>query len=420
MFLADGSIYLTVADAPAGTALADDGHYVLLSRHGAQGIQGQTGAQGNPGESATVCIGAVTTGQPDDPVSVVNVGTDRDVVLNITIPRGQQGPAGSGTGDMLSSIYDTTGSGVVDNAERLEGHPASDFALAGHDHDTAYAMLGHDHAEYTSTGHNHDGQYAALSHAHDGVYLKTHPATTTQNDTSAAVAPGYGGSFLAVESVARDGNGHVTRVDVKTVTLPDAPDAHPSGDGNLHLPATGTGNNGRLLMAGATAGSAAWQLASAHGNHVPTTETANNKRFLRNDGTWQDVTAANIGAAPGADGKVDPRYASAKTVKVTAGRAFVLTDIGRFIQCDSATAMTITIPAYATVALDADDEIELMQYGAGAVTIAPAAGVTLLSYKDGEANGQSGSRKIAGRYGVVTLKAIARNEWLLSGNLADD
>lgn len=33
-----------------------------------------------------------------------------------------------------------------------------------------------------------------------------------------------------------------------------------------------------------------------HGNHVPTTETANNARFLRNDNTWADVTANNIGA----------------------------------------------------------------------------------------------------------------------------
>ena len=36
---------------------------------------------------------------------------------------------------------------------------------------------------------------------------------------------------------------------------------------------------------------------SSHGNHVPTTETANNAKFLRNDNTWATVTPANIGAA---------------------------------------------------------------------------------------------------------------------------
>lgn len=34
--------------------------------------------------------------------------------------------------------------------------------------------------------------------------------------------------------------------------------AHPSGDGNQHVPATGTINNGKLLQAGATAGSMQW------------------------------------------------------------------------------------------------------------------------------------------------------------------
>lgn len=40
--------------------------------------------------------------------------------------------------------------------------------------------------------------------------------------------------------------------------------SHPTGDGNLHVPATGITNNGKVLKAGATAGSAAWaQLTKA-------------------------------------------------------------------------------------------------------------------------------------------------------------
>ena len=34
---------------------------------------------------------------------------------------------------------------------------------------------------------------------------------------------------------------------------------------------------------------------ASHGNHVPTTEAADNARFLRNDNTWQTVTPENIG-----------------------------------------------------------------------------------------------------------------------------
>lgn len=35
--------------------------------------------------------------------------------------------------------------------------------------------------------------------------------------------------------------------------------SHPTGDGNLHVPATSTTNNGKLLMAGPTAGNISWQ-----------------------------------------------------------------------------------------------------------------------------------------------------------------
>ena len=37
---------------------------------------------------------------------------------------------------------------------------------------------------------------------------------------------------------------------------------------------------------------------ASHGNHVPAIQSANNKKFLRCDNTWQDVTPGNIGAAP--------------------------------------------------------------------------------------------------------------------------
>ena len=40
-----------------------------------------------------------------------------------------------------------------------------------------------------------------------------------------------------------------------------------------------------------------YAAAKSHGNHVPATQSADNKKFLRNDNTWQTVTPANIGAA---------------------------------------------------------------------------------------------------------------------------
>jgi hypothetical protein len=47
---------------------------------------------------------------------------------------------------------------------------------------------------------------------------------------------------------------------------------HPTGDGNLHVPATGTTSNNKVLKAGATAGSIAWgNVAFSELTGVPST-----------------------------------------------------------------------------------------------------------------------------------------------------
>jgi hypothetical protein len=45
-----------------------------------------------------------------------------------------------------------------------------------------------------------------------------------QTDSTSTASPGYSGTFTAVDSVTRDTTGHVTGVNVKTITLPDTDD----------------------------------------------------------------------------------------------------------------------------------------------------------------------------------------------------
>ena len=54
------------------------------------------------------------------------------------------------------------------------------------------------------------------------------------------------------------------------------------------------------------------KAAVSHGNHVPSPQSASNKTFLRNDNTWQPVTARNIGALPGS-------FVTGSTSSTTAG-----------------------------------------------------------------------------------------------------
>ena len=49
----------------------------------------------------------------------------------------------------------------------------------------------------------------------------SHPTISVSTDTTSTDSPSAGGTFTAVDSVTRDGDGHVTNVNTKTVTLPN-------------------------------------------------------------------------------------------------------------------------------------------------------------------------------------------------------
>ena len=104
----------TVADT-VQTKL-DNGDFV-----GATGPAGSTGADG---VSPTVAVSK--TGK----VATVTI-TDKDGEHTFTV---NDGADGSGSGDMMKATYDSNGNGIVDNAEKLEGHAASYFAQATHSH----------------------------------------------------------------------------------------------------------------------------------------------------------------------------------------------------------------------------------------------------------------------------------------------
>jgi hypothetical protein len=92
-----------------------------------------------------------------------------------------------------------------------------------------------------------------------------------------------------------------------------------------------------------------------------------------------------------------------------ANYTLVLTDAGKIVEMNVATANILTVPTNASVAFPVGTEIIIMQYGAGQTTIA-GAGVTFRSKNDG--------RIIGARYtGVVCLK-IATDEWYVVGNVS--
>jgi hypothetical protein len=82
---------------------------------------------------------------------------------------------------------------------------------------------------------------------------------------------------------------------------------------------------------------------------------------------------------------------------------------GTFIYSDSALAVTVNIMANATQAFPVGTEIDLIQAGAGVVTITPAIGVNL--------NGANTAIPITAQWGGVTLKQITIDNWIIVGKI---
>lgn len=99
-----------------------------------------------------------------------------------------------------------------------------------------------------------------------------------------------------------------------------------------------------------------------------------------------------------------------KTINAQTGTTytFALADAFALVTLSNAAAITLTVPANASVAFPVGYTIDFAQLGAGQVTATAAGGVTL-RYRTG--------LKIAAQYGIATAMKIGTDEWLLFGEL---
>lgn len=92
----------------------------------------------------------------------------------------------------------------------------------------------------------------------------------------------------------------------------------------------------------------------------------------------------------------------------TANYVAALTDGGAAILMNAAGAVSVTIPANATVAFYGGTILQIVQYGAGQVTISAAVGVTLRT---------SSSLTTRAQYSVASVWKVGTDEWIVSGDL---
>ena len=168
---------------------------------GPQGPQGETGPQGEkgePGAAATVTVGTVTTGAPGSAASVVNSGTESAAVLDFVIPRGQTGAAGSGSGDMLASVYDPAGKAA---------QVATEAELQAHTADAAVHVTAEEKSAWSGKS-DFSGAYADLTgkpekvsdFANDAGYIAAETDPTVPAWAKAETKPAYTAAEVGAEA----------------------------------------------------------------------------------------------------------------------------------------------------------------------------------------------------------------------------
>ena len=118
------------------------------------------------------------------------------------------------------------------------------------------------------------------------------------------------------------------------------------------------------------------------------------------------VTQAKI-----ADRSVGSAELTNLTLNAQTGTTYTLalSDAHDLVTLSNASAITLTIPTNAVVGFTIGDQVNILQLGAGQVTVG-GAGVTIRS--------QGSKLKLNGQYSAATLIKIGTDEWVLVGNTA--
>ena len=102
------------------------------------------------------------------------------------------------------------------------------------------------------------------------------------------------------------------------------------------------------------------------------------------------------------------RPVPAPVVTLTADRTLAAADASRYLAVDSTAAVTLTVPAQATVAWPDNVEIHIQQIGTGQVTLSAAGNVQIITEE---------TLKTRKQGSAVTLKRLGEDAWTVIGSL---
>jgi hypothetical protein len=141
------------------------------------------------------------------------------------------------------------------------------------------------------------------------------------------------------------------------------------------------------------------------------TDAVTTAKILDSNVTTAKIADNAVTQAKLADRVIGSAEYDSLTLNAQTGTTYtlVLADAHKVVTLNNSSAITLTVPPNSSVAFEIGDQVNLLQLGAGQVTVAAGSGVTLRS---------EGSKvKLTGQYALATLVKIATDEWVLVGNL---
>ena len=172
----------------------------------------------------------------------------------------------------------------------------------------------------------------------------------------------------------------------------------------------GVGTNDFSLLANsAYANGVVWGQVPAAGLASDAVTTA---KILDSNVTTDKIADNAVTQAKLADRVVGSAELDNLTLNAQTGTTYtlVLADAHKLVTLSNASAITATIPPNSDVAFEIGDQVNFLQLGAGQVTVAAGAGVTIRS--------EGSKLKLKGQYAAATCVKIATDEWVLVGNTA--
>ena len=288
--------------------------------------------------------------------------------------------------DSVLSVDGRTGAVTLSDLYDPLGSAATKLPLAGGTMTGAIAMGTN---KITGLGDPTNAQDAATKNYIDTAVLApsnlTGVITSVGNVTSTGAQTGTGNTFVMDTSptLVTPNIGVATATSVNGTTIPSS-ETLVTTTSTAYIVPSQTGNSGKYLTTdGSVSSWAAVDLTSYA--TLTGTETLTNKTLT--------APVINLGT----NAQTGTTYTLA------------LTDNGKLVEVSNASAITVTVPANSSVAFPVGAQVNLLQTGAGQITVAGAGGVTV--------NATPGL-KLREQWSSATLIKRATDTWVLVGDLS--